>query len=149
MKTVVRFLFLALALSLAACSSFERDWRRTSSSKDAFSGNWDGRWTSAKHRGAGGRLRCILTRVDARQYQARFKANWLAFTSSYLVTLQAEQRGGRLIFRGSHDLGALFGGVYRYEGEATAQRFTARYDSSYDRGTFEMSRALTKPAHIP
>ena len=149
MNTFVRLFLAFLVLSLTACSSFEHDWRRTSTAGDNFAGKWDGRWTSAKHRGAGGRLRCILTKVDARQYQARFKANWLAFTSTYAVTLQAEQRGGRLIFRGSHDLGALFGGEYRYEGEATAQRFTARYDSSYDRGTFEMSRALTKAAQIP
>jgi hypothetical protein len=136
-------------MSTAACSSFERDWRRQAAAGDAFTGKWDGRWTSSAHRGAGGRLRCILTKVEPGRYQARFKANWMAFTSTYSVTLQGEQRGGKLIFRGSHNLGALFGGVYRYEGEATPQLFTARYDSSYDRGTFEMSRGLTKAAPIP
>lgn len=152
---IVRFAPLAVVLStllFAGCASFERDWRaaerrpeiRSVSGSDAFTGRWDGRWTSAKHRAgsgfAGGRLRCLLTKVDERRYEARFKADWMIFTSSYRTMLEVEQRGAVLHLAGEHKLSEMFGGVYRYSGRVTADRFTATYDSSYDRGTFEMQR---------
>ena len=51
-------------------------------------------------------------------------------------------------FSGQKDLGSLFGGLYTFKGNATPQRFTASYDSSYDRGTFEMRRVGGLPAGI-
>ena len=151
MNRFVSLALVGLGFSLAACSSFERDWRRgaTAPKGDAFSGAWEGKWTSAKHRNASGRLRCLLTKVDERRYQARFRANWLVFTSGYTVMLETQQRAGILHFKGAHDLGAMFGGIYRYEGQATPSDFRAQYDSSYDTGTFAMSRRLTEAAAIP
>lgn len=142
---------VVLALCLSACSTFDRDWQQAqaTASKDSFSGAWEGRWKSTKHRAADGRLRAILSRVDARSYRARFQAQWLAFTSTYALTLEAQLRGETLIFHGHHDLGALFGGKYRYEGTAARGDFRAIYDSRYDQGAFTMSRRLTKPASIP
>jgi hypothetical protein len=151
MKT---FLFsrIPLALSmfvLVGCASFERDWkaagaRDQTSSSEPFSGRWDGRWTSAKHRTktgyAGGRLRCLLTKVDDRRYEARFKANWMIFASSYRTMLEVERRGRALHLSGEHELSPMFGGVYKYTGRVTPERFSATYDSSYDAGTFEMQR---------
>lgn len=151
----IRFAPLALALSalvLSGCASFERDWKaaerrpemRSFAGSDAFTGRWDGRWTSAKHRTksgyAGGRLRCLLTKVDDRRYEARFKANWMVFTSSYTTMFQVERRGGVLHLAGEHKLSPIFGGVYKYTGHVTTERFTATYDSSYDSGKFEMQR---------
>lgn len=140
------------ALALSGCASFERDWKRaerqpeirSSAESDAFMGRWDGHWTSAKHRTskgfAGGRLRCLLTKVDDRQYEARFKANWMLFTSSYKMLLSVERLGNELRLAGEHKLTPLFGGVYRYAGKVTPIHFSATYDSTYDSGTFEMRR---------
>ena len=142
MKVICRVFCAILVFGLAACSSFERGWRRAGreAHHDPFAGRWDGRWTSAKHANAGGRLRCVLRPIDARHYGASFKANWLAFTSTYEATLDAERRGNELHFQGAHRLPAMFGGVYRYSGRATPQKFNARYHSSYDHGTFEMTK---------
>jgi hypothetical protein len=140
-----------LAVALSGCSTFDGEWRRaaTAPASDPFSGQWEGRWTSGKHKGAGGRLRAVVTPADSRSYRTHFKADWLAFSSAYVVTLQAQRRGERLHFQGEHDLGKLFGGIYRYEGEATPLAFRSSYNSSYDHGTFAMSRRLTKTAPIP
>jgi len=140
MNALLRFLCAGLTLSLTACSSFERDWRQagTSGSKAAVPERWEGRWTSAKHRGAGGRLRCVLQEADARQYRAQFRANWLLFTAGYTVPLNAERRGDELRLNGAQHIGGIGGGVYRYEGRVTRERFHASYHSSYDHGTFEM-----------
>ncbi|MEA3209552.1 MAG: hypothetical protein QOE70_2609 [Chthoniobacter sp.] len=147
---------LLLAAVLGGCSSFEHDWRAATrarvplrafapSQADPFGGAWDGAWTSAEHRTSsgephGGRLRCLFTRLDEHHYRARFKANWLIFSSGYATTFAAARHGNQLQFHGEHDLGSIFGGIYRYEGRATAEQFTASYASSYDRGRFEMRR---------
>lgn len=134
----------AVAISLPACTTgFERRWTASAGASDPgdpFSGRWEGTWRSEKHRGASGRLRCVFTRLDARRYDAHFKANWMLFATAHRTVFDAEGHAGKLRFRGRHDLGALFGGVYTYLGEATPAHFAARYDSSYDRGTFSMAR---------
>ncbi len=143
---------LSLCLIVSGCASFEGDWKkagrrpemRSFAKSDAFTGQWDGRWTSAKHRTAkgfaGGRLRCLLTKVDDRRYEARFKANWLIFTSTYQTLFAVERRGQELRLAGEHELMPMFGGVYRYAGKVTPEQFRATYDSAYDSGTFEMRR---------
>ncbi len=146
---------LAAALALGACSSFERDWQasraRGVSSAERFAGAWDGRWTSSRHgspsKPAGGRLRCILTPADAGGYSAHFKANWHGFATTYRVALRTQQHGRVLRFSGEQDLGPLAGGIYRYKGEVTRQRFESTYDSRYDSGRFEMTRPV--PAAAP
>lgn len=151
---MLRLLLLVAALGLGACSTFERDWQasqaRPTASSDPFAGAWDGRWTSAIHgtpaKPAGGRLRCIFTPVDAGSYDAHFKANWHGFATTYHVVLGTERRGGELRFRGDYDLGPLAGGVYRYDGRVTRERFESTYDSSYDKGRFEMARPQSAAA---
>ena len=150
-----RLVPLAAAVGLlvfSGCASFERDWKkaerrpelRSFAQTDAFTGRWDGRWTSAKHQTrhgpAGGRLRCLLTKLDERRYEARFKANWMLFTSSYTTLFQVEPRRGELGLKGEHTMAVMFGGTYRYEGRVTPRLFSARYESSYDHGIFEMRR---------
>ena len=53
-----------------------------------------------------------------------------------------ERMGNRLQFKGQHDLGPLFGGIYRYRGEVTPSRFSATYDSRYDTGVFDLRRVV-------
>ncbi|MDQ3625257.1 MAG: hypothetical protein M3463_22725 [Verrucomicrobiota bacterium] len=151
MKAVLRAIAAVAALSCAACSSFNQDWKQAAAApaRDPFAGAYEGRWTSAKHRGASGRLRCVFTRMDDTRYHGRFRANWMAFVSGYDTTFRTARRGDALEFQGEHDIGALWGGVYRYSGRIERGRFAARYTSSYDEGTFEMTRQLTKPGRIP
>ena len=144
--SLLRLALLVFAFAFTACSSFDQEWRRAAitPAADKFSGRWEGHWTSAKHAGSGGRLQCLLSPLassserDQRTYRAFFKAHWLIFSSSYVVPLRATERDGQLRFEGSHALPALVGGVYRFKGSATTQRFLSSYDSSYDQGRFEM-----------
>ncbi len=150
-----RLLLAILCGALAACSSFEAKWRAAKSPAT----RWDGRWTSAKHMSgggpAGGRLRCVLEEAPlargcfpakprpepgrAPVLGAAFHANWLLFASTYSMTLTPE-KNSRTNFRGTHDLPAIFGGTYRYAAHISGDRFTARYDSSYDHGSFDLTR---------
>ena len=92
-----------------------------------------------------GRLRCILEPVDARMF-ANFHANWMIFASDYTVVLDpvrpgpTKSRATAREYRGTHELPAMFGGTYHYEARIAGDRFTARYTSSYDHGTFTLQR---------
>jgi hypothetical protein len=136
-------LALVVFLFLAGCSSFEKEWRRNdrTHSQAGIPGKWEGRWTSMKHHGMGGRLRCVLTRVDATHQRAWFRANWLTFASDYVVTLEARPVPGGLRVRGEHVLHGFGGGLYRYAGSISGARFHATYDSKYDRGEFSLQSA--------
>jgi hypothetical protein len=157
----IRFFVLACALALAGCaSSFERDWKvatqgqRPGRKGDPFSGTWNGEWTSEKHRmpsgkAAGGRLRCIFTKQDEQHYRAKFCANWLTFATSYEVAFGTQRKGGVLTFQGQQDLGAIYGGVYRYDGRVTKAHFRAAFASQYDHGRFEMTRWEPHVREVP
>lgn len=157
-----RLLVLLLCGAFTACSSFESRWRAAEKGAGLHSTTrWDGRWTSEKHAAplgggpAGGRLRCVLGEVTAatncvpteqrmksgRQTHLRadFRANWMIFASGYTMTL-IPVPGSRTEFRGTHELPAIFGGTYRYTARIAGDRFSARYDSRYDRGTFDLTR---------
>ena len=139
----------AVVASLSGCASSDRRWEhKAPMAADSFAGKWEGRWTSAKHHHSSGRLQCVLTPVarEVREkpgtshYVAHFKAQWLAFSSSYDVRLEAQRRHGELRFHGTHELPAIFGGTYTFDESATSERFFSRYASSYDHGTFQMIR---------
>jgi hypothetical protein len=157
MTCATRITRAALALlcgALAACSSFDAEWKAAGQAAPG-SGvtRWEGRWESAEHKlrsGApdGGRLRAVLTETQgapgsrtgqASPLRADFRANWKSVASSYTMAL-APIAGSRTDFRGTHDLPAIFGGTYRYTARIRGDHFTARYDSSYDRGTFTLRR---------
>ncbi|HEV7867804.1 MAG TPA: hypothetical protein VGO90_08995 [Chthoniobacteraceae bacterium] len=151
-----RVIALLAVLICSGCSSFEKQWKEAGRTppQNAFSGRWEGRWTSASHRTPsgkpmGGELRCLFTPQDETHYRALFKAQWLVFSSSYATIFNVSRRGEELHFEGTQDLGALYGGIYRYAGKVNAKRFEATYDSSYDRGTFRMKRPGTSPASLP
>jgi hypothetical protein len=156
--SLIRLLPL-LALALTACSSFDAKWRAAETATGPNKPTrWEGRWTSAGHRlkdgtAEGGQLRAILTKThqpagsdlstpakhDDRALQADFHARWKIFSGSYTLTLTPVP-GSRTDFQGTHDLPAIFGGTYRYTARIKGDKFTATYDSSYDRGNFDLTR---------
>jgi len=70
-------------------------------------------------------------------FQARYAG---VLRACYATELSAARQGERWTFSGRSDLGRLAGGVYEYDGEATAETFVARYRSTYDHGTFTLRR---------
>lgn len=147
---IFRRLLLVLWPVLAtACSSFDAHWRAAGSG--GVASRWDGRWTSEKHvtgsgKPVGGRLRAVFEPAAQERLTARFRANWTIFTSDYTMTFEAKEpaagprRSGAREFTGEHELPKVFGGVYRYTARLAGDRFTARYTSSYDHGTFSLQR---------
>ena len=161
MKILFR-LSAAIALALCAgCSSFQKKWDAAGQpGKYQHASRWEGRWTSARHKDAagapdGGRLRCVMEPGPDRQILAHFRANWQVFVANYDVTLSpktpartAAKAGGVVEFRGTHELPKMVGGTYRYDARIAGGHFSARYDSSYDSGKFEMTRQLTNATRI-
>jgi len=142
MKPFLFIFLLPVVLALAGCETTRDQSQQNAAGRSGiFPSRWDGEWRSAKHHGMHGRLRCLLTKVDDRHYRAQFHANWLVFTSSYTVVLETNRTDNVLHLRGKHELRGFGGATYRYEGTVTGSRFTANYDSSYDRGTFVMAPA--------
>ena len=55
--------------------------------------------------------------------------------------LLTEDTPERIRFEGEEDLGAMFGGVYRYEGTIVGDEFEATYQAENDdHGVFSMTR---------
>lgn len=142
----------------SACSSFEARWKTAATTPTAT--RWEGRWTSEKHRTSsggpeGGRLRAVIEPAAGQKLTAHFRANWLLFASDYSMTLEPKgvgpRRSGGREFLGAHELPKIFGGTYRYEALLAGDRFTARYTSTYDHGSFTLQRVLLSkdcfPAH--
>jgi hypothetical protein len=138
---------LLLMLSAGGCS-FDRQWRTlahaptttSTSTGDPLAGRWDGKWTSEQN-GHSGRLRAIVTPVDADTYHIDYDARFLGimrFTHGMNVT--AAREGEAVKFEGREDLGGLAGGVYRYNGTADGREFISTYESKDDHGRFEMRR---------
>jgi hypothetical protein len=130
-----------LAAFLCGCSSFDRDWRRVGVSppaENSVAGRWEGYWRSEG--GHHGGLRCLMTPESDSLCQARFRATYgglLHFSYTARLEMQPHDMGWE--FDGEADLGKL-GGVYYYEGRATATNLISTYRSKYDRGMFEMKR---------
>jgi hypothetical protein len=105
-------------------------------------GRWDGKWVSEAS-GHTGRLRAIITPVDATTYHVDYDAMFLGvlrFGYGMNLAVTADPAGGPVAFEGQEDLGALAGGVYRYHGTADGQTFRSTYESGNDHGRFEMTR---------
>ncbi len=136
-----RLLALALcALVLGACASPKAACPAEKLHPgDPFSGNWAGTWKSAQT-GHQGRLEGLFTKIDRRHYRADFKAHWGFLSGRYSVVFETRRAGRKLHFHGQHDLGKLYGGLYKYEGRTTPEHFSARYQSADDHGDFELSR---------
>jgi hypothetical protein len=134
-----------MLLCAGGCTSFDHDWHKatSSSSPDDLQGRWQGTWLSDVN-GHNGELRCLITKTSDGFYRARFHARYQRVLSfGYTVPLKAEPVTNGFKFSGDADLGWLKGGIYHYEGNATATNFFSTYGCKYDHGTFQMSRPTT------
>ena len=156
MKSIVRLSTLMVLALFAGCSSFHKKWDAVGQpGKYERASRWEGRWTSGHHKTptgspAGGRLRCVIEPVNDTRILAHFHANWQAFSADYSVPFDVTLRshGKPVAFRGTQELPKIFGGTYHYDARISGDRFSARYGSSYDAGTFEMTRQLTNATRI-
>ena len=135
-------LMAAVVLIVAGCSSFNREWRKAGRNSIAASdleGRWEGQWISDVN-GHHGKLRCIVKK-DGNVHRARFHAKYRKILSfGYTVPLKVAAMDSGFKFQGEADLGALAGGIYRYEGHADATNFFSTYSCKYDHGRFQMQR---------
>jgi hypothetical protein len=132
-----------LAALFNSRSAFLQQWRRYEPSiekPDGIAGRWVGEWVSESN-GHHGELKCVLAPVSAGVYRAYFYATFSRFFRvGYATDLKAESTNGRVCLKGEEDLGPLAGGVYRCEGEATANEFNCKYSCKYDHGDFHLRR---------
>jgi hypothetical protein len=131
------------ALTLCGCSTFSRDFKAAASTPppaNDITGRWEGRWVNEVN-GHNGRLRCLVSKLQDGGYSARFHAKYMKVLSfSYAVPLTVKRSGENFTFQGEADLGKTAGGVYHYEGHASATNFFSTYRCSRDHGTFQMAR---------
>ena len=130
---------------LSGCSSFDAEWRAARGERTAFAGAYEGRWQSGQA-GAGGALRCVLTRRDAGHTEARFHATWHGiFQSTHRVLLATQAAGEGLAFEGTATLQTIIGaGSYRCWGSIAPGALNAHYDAAYDVGTFTLVRVKSQ-----
>jgi hypothetical protein len=135
-----------LALLATGCGAirFQRAWAAFDAPVEpaGMQGRWVGEWRSAWNGHQGG-LRCLLTRADELHYRADFFSTYASLLYfRYQTVFHVLAAGdGTLRFRGRQDLGALAGGLYRYEGTVTGDRFEATFEAENgDHGVFEMRR---------
>ncbi len=135
-------LCLLCAPFLAGCTSFSHDWKKAGlqpSPVNDLQGRWQGRWASEAN-SHNGELRCVITLKDGR-YLARFHATYgKMLTFGYTVPLQVRRTNDVFEFTGEANLHWWAGGVYHYDGHASATNFFATYRCQYDHGTFQMTR---------
>ena len=138
-------LLVTTLVGAVGCSGFERAWKEVADAvpaSDPVTGRWQGRWYSetAEH---GDRLRCIITRREDGTYDAWFHAYYMkVLAGEYHAALVLTDHGSHAQLTAEADLGWLAGGVYRQAGRIQDGRYTTRYWSKKDRGTFAMQQLV-------
>jgi hypothetical protein len=137
-----RLVVLSSLAFLAGCSSFNREWNTAPAATPVgdIQGKWEGHWRSDKDDHTGS-LKCVITKGDGDCYCAHFVATyWKIFTFAYAAELHGTPVFDSVHLVGEQDLGALAGGIYRYDGSANNTDFYCTYTSKYDYGKFILSR---------
>ena len=142
MKKLV--IVLLVAFALAACSTFEPQWQAAlKQPATGVTGAWIGRWQS-EHNGHNDVLRCVVSSKTNGQYETHFHAKYTTccfpVSFAYKLDMTVREANGTHQFSGEADLGYLAGGVYRYEGNGTAQQLLFHYRCPSDHGTFRLQR---------
>ena len=149
MKANLTLLAAVAALIWCGCSRFNHEWRQAAHQRtptNDITGRWEGHWQSHVN-GHHNKLRCLITKVDESNYNAKFYADykkWLTVHFGYTVRLKTAADTNGVTFKGAEDLGWLAGGLYTYVGQADPTNFSSTYDSKYDRGTFQMKRPVAE-----
>jgi hypothetical protein len=123
----------------ANCRDFHRIWERSAGAAPP-AGRWRGEWRSIEtgHHGA---LLCAIETAAGSTWRAAFRAGYAGvFRACYAIDLHVTPDGDRWVFKGQSDIGWVAGGVYEYDGEATAGTFVSRYRSATDHGEFRLTR---------
>jgi hypothetical protein len=139
----VAALLVALCGLLTGCS-FERQWQeatRYSYPEQELAGCWEGTWQS-DYNGHHGGLRAIISKQGEGYYDAHFHATYAAVIPfEFELPLLVTDDGTAYALEGEADLGWLAGGLYTYNGNATATDFVAAYCAeNNDHGTFTMQK---------
>lgn len=134
----------AALLSVLGCSSqFQQEWKQSAiegGGADHLAGRWKGSWKSDKSGHSGG-LRCIVKRVDADTYHARFNATYaLLIRFGYEMDMTADVQDDVTYVAGEADLGKSAGGLYEYEGQSNGKTFRLNYRAKKDYGHFTLKR---------
>jgi hypothetical protein len=153
-RIFLRLLPCFAILFAAGCSTFDKRFAEASKApakSGQIAGVYAGKWMSSNHPGGGGKLRCILSRVNASDYLADFHATWHGFSSEHTVVLHMKPathgKSGVREFAGTSELHTPIGaGTYRCSGKVDEHTMRACYDATYDRGTLEMSRVIPNGA---
>jgi hypothetical protein len=135
-----------LLVGLAGCSSFNSEYKSAVTggvAPDSVEGPWLGRWQSNAGHG-GGELRALLTRTSPNTYTARFRATYWGIFQADEDTLLRVTSTSPIKAAGESDLGALKGGMYKYDVTLTPTNFDATYQSEDDRGDFHLTRPVSK-----
>ncbi|MEO6788766.1 MAG: hypothetical protein ABI318_21805 [Chthoniobacteraceae bacterium] len=153
-RILLRLLPLLAITLLASCSTYNTRFASASKAPvkaGQFAGAYSGQWTSTSHPGGGGNLRCILTKMNASDYNADFHATWHGFASEHTVVLHTKPAArkksdsGVRDFEGTSKLRTPIGaGTYTCKGTMDSRTLRACYDATYDRGTFEIARTGPK-----
>ena len=134
---------LAIALSLASCSTYQRDFRKATLSKPLPGplGPWKGHWQSEVN-GHHGPLWCLVSRDSEGDYwNFRYRAGWgLLQFGDYTHPITATQKkDGSLPVEGKMTLPNNFG-TYSVQGLVTNQRFHLHYQGNGDKGSMTLTR---------
>jgi hypothetical protein len=138
------FCLVGAWLTTSGCSSFNSEWKKAAQNPvptGEIEGRWQGSWLSDANHHTGA-LRCIVCKQQEGTYKARFHAKYEKVLSfGYTVNLSVKPaEGGQQKFEGEANLAWWAGGVYHYEGQASATNFFSTYSCKYDHGTFQMKR---------
>ncbi len=139
---LVSVVFSAVCLSACFSPKFNAAWKNAETS-GGDARKWSGRWES--DRGTGGRLRAVVKAPRGGELKIYFEAGWHGFTTAYPVVLRADAETGGFKVYGEHKLESFVGGgLYKYDGRIAGEKFSVRYASSYDTGTFSLT---PEPVH--
>ena len=137
----------------SGCSAFNYEWRQAAKKPtptNGLAGSWEGHWLSHAN-GHNDKMRSLITQVDSNHFDAKFHAayshprfKWMKVYFGYTVRMETKPTTNGVTFHGEENLGALAGGVYTYDGHATATNFFSTYKCKYDHGVFEMRRREQK-----
>lgn len=139
----VATVLVVLCGMLTGCC-FERQWQeatRYSYPEQELAGCWEGTWQS-DYNGHHGGLRAIITKQGEGYYDAHFHATYAAVIPfEFQLPFLVADDGAAYALQGEADLGWLAGGLYNYNGSATATDFVAAYSAeNKDHGTFTMQK---------